>query len=1571
MKKALFLIACIIVVGNLWSYLSDNFVVGCYSNLKPWNTSVNSVMLDKMQAAHYNVSIWENTETTADVSLTDALLLDHYNHGLDSYLVDYFSNYNTSGDLTSAGAHTISTGNYWKFEAEFYNNTGYTADIESNNRYFHKFAPYQGRVGYKPINEDVWRCDSLPAGIALGGLQYRFHDPYGTDNIGEEFRFTLWDNANQIGHKYLSWDSLYIKVKYKVDDNASGNLEAMTFRCNFAPDGSNAGFVDLRNNKYPSHLGQELIYTFDQLRSITYTDPISGSDYRTITFSVSMLDLLNAGFINDRYWTCSLKRIDPYIYWCGNGGVNLDYVEIFDKLSNTLRLQSDTAKNWLISRIDDYNANLQYAKSFYTLDEPQQPQFDTYQRLKSILSSSLHELNLLYNIKSYATVNWSGGRRVKPDNKRFSLPELLSDPQNQYNPSELMVDYYPLSPTVKWNGSNQNATDQIQWNLDYKTLHFYNNLKRKTRDLNIPFYVVPPSTGQWNRTQNYWDGYLLPTANMMKCLKYLPLCYGVDGILDWELYSKDPVRDVSDTDVYHFYEPGSLNDAGGPLFWVSPLQYSNGVLSESPQYQSIVTANSKLHDYGYLLKSLLWDKAAYIDASGLKLQNDIYGQESYYESNPTPGNYLSSLTAFDPYYNNNGSPYQGYIQVGLYHDSSRPYYMIVNRRTDFVETSASPEGKMTLLTPTQMKTPYGTNGHASGFYSAPAQKVRFVPSQYAYSSLGSSVALYDPYDSALYKLNGSNIDVLIEPGDGKLLQMVQTLPSTVTVSTTFPSIGYIQGNISITNNATVTFTTTSNVTVLSNTTITIESGCSLTINGKCTVLENSHIVVNPGGVLNINLGQTNQICSFSNSSDISVVYGTANISNTVLSFSGSAKVINNGGSLNISNSAFSFGTGYIKVFSSAYPDYEGTLNITSSTFDKNASVERWVGIRADDASEVNVQNSIISNALVGLKSENTNLYVHNTKFHIPTFLYNGNFYRTLGVEVTNTATGKILQISADDSTYGFFGLDGTPGPLDMKTGLFVQGCNTKVRGVSFHNLHYGINLIAAFAANDSISYCQFNDCVTGIYTLAGYHSGTISHCRFTQTASDNQMIGISMEVSAPAVKNCDFYNLKGSGILTIQSVYINQDGVYQCNFYNCGSIVNNEPRGAGLESYYATNLVTGSTFNQNITGILNHAQSNLNLTHEANNVFNNKYYNIKFSESHPYQAWIQLYKGHNDFYHFRDPQTSLMNYDFCFDTNYFQDYQLDIIDADGNWFQDNTVRVYPESLAYYVEVDNFDPFPNSTGFIGEGRFFTALNFEFNQQFTEAIDLYKEILNNPLPEEKPFLGNCSDGIFRISLHENYPVNQSISYFDEKVLQYAVTEPYLSKLLQAYLLKELIIGKDFQEAIDIIQPRIDNPVSEIDSLRAVLDIELILQLAALEETKRPLTVSCPQYRYSDIQTFTKKHNEHWKMMLDLLNKGETEEIPVPTIATLYQNYPNPFNPSTTISFAIPKDSPVAINIYNIKGQLVRKLCQTNMNKGYHKIVWDGKDEKGQEAGSGLYLIHMGTDGKAAIKKAMLLK
>jgi len=93
--------------------------------------------------------------------------------------------------------------------------------------------------------------------------------------------------------------------------------------------------------------------------------------------------------------------------------------------------------------------------------------------------------------------------------------------------------------------------------------------------------------------------------------------------------------------------------------------------------------------------------------------------------------------------------------------------------------------------------------------------------------------------------------------------------------------------------------------------------------------------------------------------------------------------------------------------------------------------------------------------------------------------------------------------------------------------------------------------------------------------------------------------------------------------------------------------------------------------------------------------------------------------------------------------------------------------------------------------------------------------------------------------------------------------------------------------------------------------------------------------------------------------------------PLTFILQQNYPNPFNPTTNISFSIPTDSHVNVNVYNIKGQLVKTLLSGHVSRGSHTIQWHGDNSLGHSVGSGIYLIRVNDSSHSAVKKALLLK
>ena len=94
-------------------------------------------------------------------------------------------------------------------------------------------------------------------------------------------------------------------------------------------------------------------------------------------------------------------------------------------------------------------------------------------------------------------------------------------------------------------------------------------------------------------------------------------------------------------------------------------------------------------------------------------------------------------------------------------------------------------------------------------------------------------------------------------------------------------------------------------------------------------------------------------------------------------------------------------------------------------------------------------------------------------------------------------------------------------------------------------------------------------------------------------------------------------------------------------------------------------------------------------------------------------------------------------------------------------------------------------------------------------------------------------------------------------------------------------------------------------------------------------------------------------------------------IPTEFLLSQNYPNPFNPQTTMDFDLPNDSEVNIRIYNITGELVKEMVNEVMPAGYHKLVWNGRNEMGVDVTAGIYIVHMNAKNYRSVKKINLLR
>jgi hypothetical protein len=88
-------------------------------------------------------------------------------------------------------------------------------------------------------------------------------------------------------------------------------------------------------------------------------------------------------------------------------------------------------------------------------------------------------------------------------------------------------------------------------------------------------------------------------------------------------------------------------------------------------------------------------------------------------------------------------------------------------------------------------------------------------------------------------------------------------------------------------------------------------------------------------------------------------------------------------------------------------------------------------------------------------------------------------------------------------------------------------------------------------------------------------------------------------------------------------------------------------------------------------------------------------------------------------------------------------------------------------------------------------------------------------------------------------------------------------------------------------------------------------------------------------------------------------------------LFQNSPNPFNATTTIGFTLPQESNVEISIYNISGNLVKTLVNSDFSAGDHSIVWNCSDNMGNTFSAGLYFYKITAGDFIETKKMLIIK
>ena len=99
-------------------------------------------------------------------------------------------------------------------------------------------------------------------------------------------------------------------------------------------------------------------------------------------------------------------------------------------------------------------------------------------------------------------------------------------------------------------------------------------------------------------------------------------------------------------------------------------------------------------------------------------------------------------------------------------------------------------------------------------------------------------------------------------------------------------------------------------------------------------------------------------------------------------------------------------------------------------------------------------------------------------------------------------------------------------------------------------------------------------------------------------------------------------------------------------------------------------------------------------------------------------------------------------------------------------------------------------------------------------------------------------------------------------------------------------------------------------------------------------------------------------------------------VPKETALLQNYPNPFNPETWIPFQLTKESHVVISIFNLQGQMIRRLDIGHRQAGLYLskgrvAYWDGRSETGEQVASGVYFYTIDASGFRSTRRMVIIR
>ena len=232
-------------------------------------------------------------------------------------------------------------------------------------------------------------------------------------------------------------------------------------------------------------------------------------------------------------------------------------------------------------------------------------------------------------------------------------------------------------------------------------------------------------------------------------------------------------------------------------------------------------------------------------------------------------------------------------------------------------------------------------------------------------------------------------------------------------------------------------------------------------------------------------------------------------------------------------------------------------------------------------------------------------------------------------------------------------------------------------------------------------------------------------------------------------------------------------------------------------------------------------------------------------------------------------------------------------------------------------------------------------------------------------------------------KNVPANQLLIVTEEETPNYGdvsedgTVSTYDAALILQYVVSLISLSPSQQQAAEVS----DNGTISAYDAALILQyvVGLITSFPAEEKSGGPALVVKSEdeaFRKAIAELETVSLSKEQRQLLDQLKRLFPQQSLLPIHTDILQNFPNPFNPETWIPYQLASTSPVTISIYNIKGQLIRKLELGHKTAGFYvsrprAAYWDGRNKTGEQVASGVYFYQLQAGKFSAMRKLVVLK